>query len=239
MAKANRETLKGYFSNGKIPTGTQFGDLVDSMLNIVDDGMDRTEGNGLQLSPLEEKGPVLEFYSDILDERPLWEIRIDRKEEVLEVGTGDGQTPVLMLYPDRRVVLNGSIEVTGSVAAAGFQGNYRRGEIPADGVWHDITDEDPGGASGCRAYQVIAGCGLKGKGKYALAEVTAMHCYGQHRRVYYRQSWFGMHFNRLKFRWQRERETWHLQLRSRCNYGEETKIVFRITELWQDYYMGK
>lgn len=238
MAKANRETLKGYFSNGKMPTGSQFGDLVDSMLNIVDDGMNRTEGNGLQLSPLEENSPVLEFYSSILDDIPLWEVRVDRKREALELRIGGEKTPVMTLFPDRKISLEGNVEVTGTVSAAGFLGNYRCGEIPADGAWHDITDENGDDLSGCRAYKVIAGCGRKGKGKYALAEVTAMQCYGQHRKVYYRQSWFGMHFNRLKFRWHQEGKSWRLQMRSRCNYGEETVVRFQITELWQDYYMA-
>lgn len=120
MAKANRETLKGYFSNGKMPTGSQFGDLVDSMLNIVDDGMNRTEGNGLQLSPLEENSPVLEFYSGILDDKPLWEIRVDRKREALELSIGGDDIPLLTLFPDRKISLNGDVEVSGTVSAAGF-----------------------------------------------------------------------------------------------------------------------
>lgn len=239
MAKANRETLKGYFSAGKMPTGRQFGDLVDSMLNIVDDGMNRTTGNGLQLSPLEDSGPVLEFFSDMLDEQPLWEIRVDRKRQALEVSAGGEEKPLFRLYPDRRMVFEGDMEVCGTVAARGFLGSYREGEVPADGRWHDITDEDTGCSAGCRAYRVVAGCGRKGKGKYALTEVTALQCYGKHRRVYDRQSWFGMHFNRLKIRWHCEGEAWRLQMRSRCDYGGNVLIRYRITELWQDYYMTK
>ena len=239
MAKANRETLKGYFSNGKMPTGSQFGDLVDSMLNIVDDGMNRTGGNGLQLSPLEENSPVLEFYSGILDDKPLWEIRVDRKREALELSIGGDDIPLLTLFPDRKISLNGDVEVSGTVSAAGFLGNYRCGEVLADGKWYDVTDEDGANPSGCRAYRIVAGCGRKGKGKYALTEATAIQCYGEHKKVYYRQSWFGMHFNRLKFRWHQEGKAWRLQMRSRCNYGKEAVIRFRITELWQDYYMGE
>ena len=109
----------------------------------------------------------------------------------------------------------------------------------ADGKWYDVTDEDGANPSGCRAYRIVAGCGRKGKGKYALTEATAIQCYGEHKKVYYRQSWFGMHFNRLKFRWHQEGKAWRLQMRSRCNYGKEAVIRFRITELWQDYYMGE
>lgn len=239
MAKANRETLKGYFSSGKIPTESQFGDLVDSVLNIVDDGMNRTEGNGLQLAPLEEKGAVLEFFSGILDDRPLWEMRVDRKRRVLELSVGGEEKPLVTLYPEGRIVFEGDVEVTGTVAAAGFPGNHICCEVAADGNWHDVTNEVADEPAGCRAYRVVAGCGRKGKGKYALTEVTALQCYGKRRRVYYRQSWFGVHFNRLKFRWHPEGRAWRLQVRSRCNYGEGTMIRIRVTELWQDYYMGK
>lgn len=222
-----------------MPTESQFVDFVDSVLNIVDDGLNRTEGNGLQLAPLEEKGAVLEFFSGILDDKPLWEVRVDRKRKVLEIGMGGEERPLLTLYPEGRVVFEGDVEVRGTVAAAGFPGNYVCCEVAADGSWHDVTDEDASGPAGCRAYRVVAGCGRKGKGKYALTEVTALQCYGKRRRVYYKQSWFGMYFNRLKFRWHQEGSTWRLQVRSRCHYGEETMIRIRVTELWQDYYMGK
>ena len=202
MAKTNRETLKGYFGSGRIPTGRHFEDLVDSMLNIVDDGMSKSAGNGLQLSPLEEKGPVLEFFGNILDESPLWRV----------------------------------VELTGTVKAAGFVGNYNSGEVPANGEWYDITGEPEGELPGCRAYRVIAGCGKKGKGKYALLEATALHCYGSHRRIRSMQSWFGIHFNRLRLRWYKHGETWRLQIRTRCDYGEEARIRFQVSELWQDHY---
>lgn len=42
MAKTNRRTLKEYFSPGKKPDSSQFADLIDSMLNIVDDGLVKT-----------------------------------------------------------------------------------------------------------------------------------------------------------------------------------------------------
>ena len=35
MAKINKEALKAYFQTGKIPTQAQFGDLIDSIFNII------------------------------------------------------------------------------------------------------------------------------------------------------------------------------------------------------------
>lgn len=236
MAKTNRETLKGYFGSGKIPTGRHFEDLVDSMLNIVDDGMNKSAGNGLQLSPLEENGAVLEFFGNILDETPLWKVQVDRKNGCMQIQKGGDNEPLLTLYPDNRVVLPGNLELAGTIKANGFAGGHHSGVLPADGQWHDITLEAGGEPPGCRAYHVVAGCGKKGKGKYALLEATALHCHGRNRRIRGVQSWFGIHFNRLHLRWNRQCDTWRLQIRTRCDYGEEAKIRFQVAELWQDYY---
>lgn len=48
MAKINKEALKAYFQTGKIPTQSNFADLIDSVMNIPDRGKDSTLvlGNG-------------------------------------------------------------------------------------------------------------------------------------------------------------------------------------------------
>lgn len=48
MAKINKQALKAYFQTGKIPTQSNFADLIDSVMNIPDGGEDSTLvlGNG-------------------------------------------------------------------------------------------------------------------------------------------------------------------------------------------------
>ena len=48
MAKINKAALKAYFQTGKIPTQSNFADLIDSVMNIPDGGGDSTLvlGNG-------------------------------------------------------------------------------------------------------------------------------------------------------------------------------------------------
>lgn len=48
MAKINKAALKAYFQTGKIPTQSNFADLIDSVMNIPDGGEDSTLvlGNG-------------------------------------------------------------------------------------------------------------------------------------------------------------------------------------------------
>lgn len=238
MAQVNRETLKGYFERGKMPAAEHFGDLVDSMLNIMDDGFERTEKDGIQLAPLGDKGPVLEFFREIQDTEPLWTIEIDKKSGRLSVEKGKGEQPLLVLSPEGRIVWHGNVEIDGDITARSFNGNCYGGEIDADGMWHDITDENENEKSGCRAYRVIAGCGVPGQGKYALQEATAMHCFGSRRRIQAQQSWFGIHFNRIQLRWGKSGMNWRLQIRTRRNYGVGVKIRFQITELWDDHYFG-
>lgn len=54
MAKINKQALKAYFQTGKIPTQAQFGDLIDSIFNIIDspDGSLNINGdeNSIKLS---------------------------------------------------------------------------------------------------------------------------------------------------------------------------------------------
>lgn len=42
MAKINKQALKAYFQTGKIPTQSNFADLIDSVMNIPDGGGDST-----------------------------------------------------------------------------------------------------------------------------------------------------------------------------------------------------
>lgn len=42
MTKINKQALKAYFQTGKIPTQSNFADLIDSVMNIPDGGKDST-----------------------------------------------------------------------------------------------------------------------------------------------------------------------------------------------------
>lgn len=42
MVRINKAALKAYFQTGKIPTQSNFADLIDSVMNIPDGGMDST-----------------------------------------------------------------------------------------------------------------------------------------------------------------------------------------------------
>lgn len=182
MAKTNRKTLKEYFGKGKKPDHTQFVDLIDSMLNVVDDGFNKSAERGMLLSPLNDDGAVMEIRRNILDGAPAWIISLGKERE-LHIHRGEDEKALVTLCADGTIRMgdNGKVklQVNGSVQADSFVGGYMQGKVPANGLWHDIG----GMEYGCLAYHIVAACGLKWKGKYAIADVTAMNCFGQHPRI--------------------------------------------------------
>ena len=91
MTRRNRNTLKHYFQNGSVPTQDQFEDLVDSALNIIDEGFDKTISDGLIISQLGESGRSVSFFKENLAGKPLFFIRMDANENLV-VGTEEPVT---------------------------------------------------------------------------------------------------------------------------------------------------
>lgn len=55
MPRTNRNTLKEYFKRGSMPNQKHFYELIDSMVNISDDGIDKNPDDGLRLAPKSRK----------------------------------------------------------------------------------------------------------------------------------------------------------------------------------------
>ena len=62
MASKNRETLKNYFKKGGFATEKEFSDLIDSSMNLIDDGISMTPRQGLKLNPLGSFSRVISFF---------------------------------------------------------------------------------------------------------------------------------------------------------------------------------
>jgi len=52
MALLNRQSLINYFKKGSAPTERHFADLIESTVNIVDDGISREGGDGFKVTPV-------------------------------------------------------------------------------------------------------------------------------------------------------------------------------------------
>lgn len=239
MAKRNRITLKNFFIRGKMPTEEHFADLIDSMLNIVDEGFEKTSKHGLSLAPLDEEGHVASIFQKIEDEKSQWTITLEKVSGNLVVRKWDG-SKLLTLTEDGKVGLDAGIpqfqfQTSQTAGLYGRAGTYATGEIPADSHWHKVIET----GEGCFAFEVIAGCGRRQFGKYALLVATATHCFGAHPRIHKTQSYYGSHFNKIMLRWRKTDGKVELQMKTLYDYGFGIMIRYNISTLWDDHGMFK
>lgn len=235
MARRNRQTLKEIFRKGKKPDEQDFGHLIDSTLNILDDGFSKNPETGMGLAPLLEKGTVLSVFKEMSDAKPQWEFAINQ-ENSLEIRRFEetGSVPLLTLKTD------GSVGITekgkeavfgGTVRMEAREGSLYRGKAPADGYWHDITDE----LDGCRVLEITAVVGKKHSGKHAVLTATATACFGHHSKIRKTDSYFGLYGNKIRIRWKKTKGGYSakLQLKTIFKY-DDTDIHYHITSLWND-----
>ena len=77
MALQDRDTLRNYFRQGSVPQEVHFHDLIDSIVNKVDDGLDKDLVNGLQLSPQGSSKKVMSFFENIKDKGTSWSVALN------------------------------------------------------------------------------------------------------------------------------------------------------------------
>jgi hypothetical protein len=200
----NRETLKRYFAAGTLPTEANFSDLVDSTLNMRDDGFSRKPEHGVEIRLVGDATTLrrlISFFSDAQRDAPEWAITCSSKTASLN-----------FVYPDEKDSLRDSalltltrqgkvgigiaapnpvyrLDVDGPIRSDGRTG--RMGSVLANGDWHPISDildpdwkpsngEGKGKPlTGCHALEIMAGVGLSGKrkGRYALLHAMALNTF--------------------------------------------------------------
>jgi hypothetical protein len=115
---------------------------------------------------------------------------------------------------------------------SGRTGNYRAGFVPADGKWHSVIK----GLSNCHAFELIARTGKKTSGRFAILHATALSAFGNSKsKIKYTRARYGFYLNNLSIRWKSfGTYNYDLQIRTLRNYGDDTQIYYRITNLWDD-----
>ena len=255
MAKKNRSTLKRYFREGALPTADQFADLVDSTLNTIDEGFDKSAEDGFEISLIGQHDKLISFFRNSVDQNAVWAVSYDRDSDRLSFvkpSAVDDVTSTLTLAPQGLVGVNKNdpgwqLDVGGVVAAQGRIGANpdNRCTIPADGEWHDITPD----LTGCQALEIMAGVGNKGTGKYALLKAEAFNAFNPYglffnflnlkKRIKYHQAWYLSRSDKIKLRWAGKGRDYTLQMRTQSNYGDDIKIRYYITRLWFDADMSE
>ncbi len=255
MAKKNRSTLKRYFRKGALPSEDQFGDLIDSTLNPIDEGFDKTPEEGFKISLVGDHKRLISFSKSEAARDVVWSIDYDRDTDHLLIKNpraDSSATPAMSFDEKGRVGINKpdpayELDVAGVIAAQGRIGANpdQQKTVAADGHWHSIT----GALSGCHAYEVMAGVGNKGTGKYALMNALAMNTFNptgwlfnflnRKNKIRYQQAYYLSRGNRMQLRWLGEGDHYYLQIRTVCSYGAKVKIRYYLTQLWFDENMSE
>ncbi len=200
MAKQNRETLKRFFSAGKLPSEEHFADLVDSSLNIIDEGFAKTEKYGFEITPqksTDDTENLISFFRKLTDKLPSWSISYHARNEALQFihtdSADNSRKTVLSLDKHGKVCINGEeysdtqesvassqvnqvqLDVGGAIRAPARigVGLDREAAVPANGQYQPIT----GKLSGFQALEVVAKVELKDEKRFAILHAIALNAH--------------------------------------------------------------
>jgi hypothetical protein len=254
MTWRNRETLRNYFGDGTLPTQAHFTDLIDSMLNMVDEGFRKTVANGQELYAPVGHHNLLSFYRDQDPQQALWRVSLGPQLNQLQFQPQGTSQPLLSLDAQQRVGIGTAnpqttLDVRGTVGSQGRRGTLPLPKEPlkANGEWQDLT----GDLEGCQAFEVMAGAGLRGTGHFGLLHATALSAYNPggwfarwhtRRGIRQTQAWWGRRCDKLQLRWHGTHgrdAKYRLQIRTGCNFGDQVRIQAQLTRLWFDPHMDQ
>ncbi len=247
MTKRNRKTLSSYFKNGALPKEENFGDLIESMVNIVDDGFDKSPQDGMKIAQLENSSKLVSFYDEITVKTPVWSMAFSEPKHD-KLASGDKNLSFYLGHQniagvtlaggapkdsvgqsdnantrEIRVGINNdspqqALDVNGVIAANGRIG--RQGKIRADGNWHPIIAK----LDGCQAFEIMAGVGKPSSGRYALMHAFALNTFNSKKaNITYHQAHFLSKCDQIDLRWVGEMHDYSLEMRTRCSYEEQKK----------------
>jgi len=267
MTNRTRESLKRYFRDGALPTEDHFADLIDSMLNMSDEGFRKSVEQGFEVYAPQGHDTLLSFFRDKAPETPAWQIGLggDRDQllfnglnpsplKTTQDPSGEDVAPVLSLEAAGRVGIGtrapqSELDVVGAVRSTGRRGvdvAGPSGKLLADGQWHDVT----GDLQGCQAFEVMAGAGLQGTGRFGLLHAVAINAYNptlgllnflnRRRGIRMTNGYYSRRCDRLQLRWfgsSGRNAAYRLQVRTGCNFGPGVGILLHLTQLWFDPHM--
>lgn len=274
MTSRSRESLKRYFRDGALPNEDHFADLIDSMLNMSDEGFRKTVEHGFEVYSPQGHDALVSFFREQEPETPAWYFELGGARDALLV---HGRTPpsdagqpgapsganassvapaLLCLDQERRIGIGTesprvALDVAGVVRSSGRQGAYARAvEVPllANGKWQDLTDA----LEGCQAFEVVAGAGHRGEGRFGLMHAIAVNTYNptlgllnlfnRKRGIRATHGYYSRRCDRLLLRWDGtsgRNASYRLQIRTGCDFGAGVRIQAQLTQLWFDPHMSE
>lgn len=242
MALLNRLSLINYFKKGSAPSEKHFADLIESTVNIVDDGISREGENGFRITPVGRSNRLISFYKNFKQLKPEWSFNLDKDGVNGLIIQQEENEPVLVLKNDGNVGIGvenpkSKLDVDGFVTAKGRSGSYLNGQVAGDGRWHAVIENltEPS------AFELMVRVdGARGSGRYALAHVIALNTFGGKTTtdgISKTSVQYGSYFNRLKFRWSGSLYNYSLEVKTARHYGLDPKtgepfsIRFSVTNI--------
>ncbi len=257
MTKKDRTTLKAFFRDGALPTAEHYRDLIDSGVNQIEDGFSKTATDGLRLTSVGGSQRVLSLYESLSAQDPAWVIDHGEDGSSLHFRRGgaltddmpginfspDGMVGIKTATPEWRLDVDGVQRSRGRIGFA----TDTIPHVPADGSWHDITEE----MTGCQSFEVMAGAGAEpNAGRYSMMHAIAMNAYHPRnwilnwlfgrRRIRAQTAMYGSYADRIRLRWvaTKNRHHFKLQMRTNANFGKDKVIRYYMTRLWFDPTMA-
>jgi len=197
MSSRNRDTLKKLFEDGAMPSADMFADLIDSMLNMDDEGFSKSDEHGFEITNIGESESLISFFKKSRPSEPLWSIKFNGSNNnlvfgkviakdndlftkknaliakyLLNLNTSNGQAKIGIGLEQPQDTLH----VAGNVRSEGRRGIVSKANdddpLPkADGGWHTIA----GPFVGCQALEVVARAKNDRTKRYGMVHAIAMH----------------------------------------------------------------
>mgnify|MGYP003623561117 CR=1 FL=1 len=240
----NRKALKDYFKADRYPTEEQFAHLIDSSLNMEEDGVIRTLRDGVALYPPQKGGSLLGIYPQRPDqadggypiEQPCWMLKIGKKKELILIDEEGNEVFTLSQGTDRPDAAKEQppFDAENKSAAKPPKTTTEVLTIEADGNWHELPveaalnkEED-----GCRMYRIFGVYKRGGKKCYTMVEALAGHCNWRKLQLQSPQKLLGHWRGPIKLRWKMREGGLYLQMRGKRR--EKGLVQYQIITVW-DY----
>ena len=245
MALINRQTLKNYFQKGGFATEKHFIDLIDSSLNMIDDGISINQKQGFKLNPIGFSTRLMSFFKKATQNEPDFTVNINQDNvDGLSINNREGE-PLLKFDQNKQIGVHTNeprfdFDVRGVLGIDSKSGNHIVGEVDGDGSWQTIISN----LDGINGFEVVASIrGKMGSGRYAIAHAIALSTFGgksSRNRIKNTNAYYGSFMNRLSFRWVGEMHNYELQVRTRRHYGvseldgQPYKIKFNVSRFFSE-----
>ena len=245
MALINRQTLKNYFQKGGFATEKHFVDLIDSSLNMIDDGISINQKQGFKLNPIGFSTRLMSFFKKATQNEPDFTVNINQDNvDGLSINNREGD-PLLKFDQNKQIGVHTNeprfdFDVRGVLGIDSKSGNHIVGEVDGDGSWQTIISN----LDGINGFEVVASIrGKMGSGRYAMAHAIALSTFGgksSRNRIKNTNAYYGSFMNRLSFRWVGEMHNYELQVRTRRHYGvseldgQPYKIKFNVSRFFSE-----